>query len=139
MVTAKANRTAIIRRLVTSESDGSSSAARSGSSTASPAGIGPGSTGVAERLFQAQRGLTGSMWIVLLPGALPVLIVSLTLGTPTRRFQFVLVALISGMVALLLFATYQPEYPFSRGGAVPPETYETALDRYDEIDAHYTD
>ena len=92
-----------------------------------------------DRLFQAQRGLSDSMWTVLLPGAFLVLAVSLTLGTPTRRFQFVLVGLISGMVALMLFATYQLEYPFSRSGAVGPEAYETALERYDEIDAHYTD
>ncbi|GAB3646633.1 bestrophin-like domain [Glycomyces tarimensis] len=92
-----------------------------------------------DRLFQAQRGLSGSMWSVLLPGALLVLIVSLTLGTPTRRFQYVLVGLISGMVALMLFATYELEYPFSRGGAVGPDAFETALERFDEIDAHYTD
>ncbi|WP_026929078.1 DUF4239 domain-containing protein [Glycomyces tenuis] len=92
-----------------------------------------------ERLLQAQRGLSGPMWTVLLAGALLVFGVSLTLGTPTRRFQFVLVGLISGMVALMLAATYQLEYPFSRGEAIEPDAYETALDRYDEIDAHYTD
>ncbi len=42
------------------------------------------------------------------------------------------------MVALMLFATYQLEYPFSRGEAVDAAAYETALDRYDEIDAQYT-
>lgn len=92
-----------------------------------------------DRLIQAQRGLSGPMWTVLLAGALLVLIVSLTLGTPTRRFQFVLVGLISGMVALMLSATYQLEYPFSRGDAIEPAAYETALDRYGEIDEHYTD
>jgi hypothetical protein len=92
-----------------------------------------------ERLFQAQRGLSGAMWTVLIPGALLVFGVMLTLGTPTRRYQFVLVGLISGMVALMLFATYQLEYPFSRGGAVEPVAYETALERYDAINAHYSD
>lgn len=91
-----------------------------------------------ERLFQAQRGLTGAMWTVLVPGALLVFAVMLTLGTPTRRYQFVLVGLISGMVALMLFATYQLEYPFSRGGATDPVAYETAVERYDVIDAQYT-
>ncbi|HEU5128923.1 MAG TPA: hypothetical protein VFU12_13115 [Glycomyces sp.] len=91
-----------------------------------------------ERVLQAQRGLSGPMWTVLLPGALLVLLVSLTLGTPTRRFQYLFVGLISGMVALMLFATYQLEYPFSRGEAVDAAAYETALDRYDEIDAQYT-
>lgn len=92
-----------------------------------------------DRTLQAQRGLSGPMWAVLLAGALLVLVVSLTLGTPTRRFQFVLVGLISGMVALMLFATYQLEYPFSRGEAVQADAYHSAMDRYDEIDAHYTD
>ncbi|WP_166659620.1 DUF4239 domain-containing protein [Glycomyces sp. NRRL B-16210] len=91
-----------------------------------------------ERLFQAQRGLTGAMWTVLVPGALLVFAVMLTLGTPTRRYQFVLVGLISGMVALMLFATYQLEYPFSRGGEADPVAYETAVERYDVIDAQYT-
>ncbi|HEX2145512.1 MAG TPA: hypothetical protein VHG10_13495 [Glycomyces sp.] len=91
-----------------------------------------------ERLFLAEQGLTGAMWTVLVPGALLVFAVMLTLGTPTRRYQFVLVGLISGMVALMLFATYQLEYPFSRALATDPVAYETAIERYDAIDAHYT-
>ncbi|MEU6859671.1 hypothetical protein AB0B28_12465 [Glycomyces sp. NPDC046736] len=92
----------------------------------------------ADRLFQAQRGLGPVMWTVLVPGALLVFAVMLTLGTPTRKYQFVLVGLISGMVALMLFAAYQLEYPFSRGEATEPVAYETALERYDVIDAQYT-
>ncbi|THV31458.1 DUF4239 domain-containing protein [Glycomyces paridis] len=91
-----------------------------------------------DRLFQAQRGLGPTMWTVLVPGALLVFAVMLTLGTPTRKYQFVLVGLISGMVALMLFAAYQLEYPFSRSGASDPVPYETAIERYDVIDAQYT-
>ncbi|MEV3935046.1 hypothetical protein AB0K52_03550 [Glycomyces sp. NPDC049804] len=91
-----------------------------------------------DRLFTAQRGLGPVMWTVLVPGALLVFAVMLTLGTPTRKYQFVLVGLISGMVALMLFAAYQLEYPFSRGGATEPAAYETAIERYDIIDAEYS-
>ena len=90
-----------------------------------------------ERVFQAQQGLTGAMWTVLVPGALLVFAVMLTLGTPTRLYQYIVVGLISGMVALMLFATYQLEFPFSRGGAIEPTAYQTALDRFDAIDAEY--
>ncbi|GAB3236115.1 hypothetical protein GCM10027447_34200 [Glycomyces halotolerans] len=92
-----------------------------------------------ERLFQARNGLSGAMWTVLVPGALLVFAVMLTLGTPTRVYQFVLVGLVSGMVALMLFATYQLEFPFSRGGAVEATAYETAMERYDAIDRHYSE
>lgn len=91
-----------------------------------------------DRLFQAQRGLGPVMWTVLVPGALLVFAVMLTLGTPTRKYQFVLVGLISGMVALMLFAAYQLEYPFSRGEAADPVAYQTALERFDAIDDLYT-
>ncbi|THV43636.1 DUF4239 domain-containing protein [Glycomyces buryatensis] len=91
-----------------------------------------------ERIFQAQRGLTSSMWTVLVPGALLVFAVMLTLGTPTKRYKLVLVGLVSGMVVLMLFATYQLEFPFSRGGEVEPAAYQTALERFDAIDAQYT-
>lgn len=91
-----------------------------------------------DRLFTAQRGLGPVMWTVLVPGALLVFAVMLTLGTPTRKYQFVLVGLISGMVALMLFAAYQLEYPFSRGGATDPVAYETAIERFDIIDAKYS-
>jgi hypothetical protein len=91
-----------------------------------------------DRLFQAQRGLGPTMWTVLVPGALLVFAVMLTLGTPTRKYQFVLVGLISGMVALMLFAAFQLEYPFSRGGAIEPVAYETAIERFDVIDAEYS-
>jgi hypothetical protein len=90
-----------------------------------------------ERLFAAQSGLSAAMWTVLVPGAILVFAVMLTLGTPTRKYQFVLVGLISGMVALMLFATYQLEYPFSRSGATDPVAYETAIERFDAIDANY--
>lgn len=90
-----------------------------------------------ERLFAAQTGLSAAMWTVLVPGAILVFAVMLTLGTPTRKYQFVLVGLISGMVALMLFATYQLEYPFSRSGATDPVAYETAIARFDAIDANY--
>lgn len=88
-----------------------------------------------ERVFQAGQGLSGAMWTVLVPGALLVFAVMLTLGTPTRLYQFLVVGLISGMVALMLFATYQLEFPFSRGGAIEPVAYQTALERFDAIDA----
>jgi hypothetical protein len=91
-----------------------------------------------DRLFTAQRGLGPVMWTVLVPGALLVFAVMLTLGTPTRKYQFVLVGLISGMVALMLFAAYQLEYPFSRGGATEPVAYETAIERFDIIDAEHS-
>ncbi|WP_177155101.1 DUF4239 domain-containing protein [Glycomyces harbinensis] len=91
-----------------------------------------------ERLFQAQRGLGPVMWTVLVPGALLVFAVMLTLGTPTRKYQYVLVGLISGMVALMLFAAYQLEYPYSRSGATDPAAYEAAIDRFDVIDEQYT-
>ncbi|WP_307814441.1 hypothetical protein [Glycomyces sp. YM15] len=90
-----------------------------------------------ERLFAAQSGLSAAMWTVLVPGAVLVFAVMLTLGTPTRKYQFVLVGLISGMVALMLFATYQLEYPFSRSGATDPVAYETAIERFDSIDENY--
>jgi len=90
-----------------------------------------------ERLFAAQSGLSAAMWTVLVPGAVLVFAVMLTLGTPTRKYQFVLVGLISGMVALMLFATYQLEYPFSRSGATDPVAYQTAIERFDSIDANY--
>nr|WP_307792930.1 hypothetical protein [Glycomyces sp. NEAU-S30] len=90
-----------------------------------------------ERLFAAQSGLSAAMWTVLVPGAILVFAVMLTLGTPTRKYQFVLVGLVSGMVALMLFATYQLEYPFSRSGATDPVAYRIAIERFDAIDANY--
>jgi hypothetical protein len=91
-----------------------------------------------DRLLQAQRGLSAAMWTVLVPGAILVFAVMLTLGTPTRKYQYVLVGLISGMLALMLFATYQMEFPFSRSGAAEPVAYLTAMERFDAIDANYT-
>ncbi|WP_100448332.1 bestrophin-like domain [Glycomyces xiaoerkulensis] len=90
-----------------------------------------------ERLFNAGQGLSGAMWTVLVPGSLLVFAVMLTLGTPTRLYQFIVVGLISGMVALMLFATYQLEFPFSRGGAIEPTAYQTAIERFDAIDSDH--
>ncbi|WP_025274027.1 DUF4239 domain-containing protein [Haloglycomyces albus] len=90
-----------------------------------------------ERLFEAYRGLTPAMWTLLIIGAFVVMGVLLSLRTTNRRYQYFMAGTIAAMMTLLLFSVYNLEFPFSRGVALDAAPYETALDRFDQIDEEY--
>jgi hypothetical protein len=81
------------------------------------------------RLNASGNGVTEVVWFTLIAGCLLALALPLTFGGPRARAQVVIVATLAATMALLLFATYQLQNPFSGGAQVGPDAFRAALDR----------
>ncbi|GGK05451.1 membrane protein [Pilimelia anulata] len=80
-----------------------------------------------DRIAAAGEGLPGPLWLILLLGSL-VSVAFLYLFGLDRTFpNGLMMATVGAMLAVLLFVLYQVEYPFSRGLAVTPDAFRTAL------------
>ncbi|RRO19894.1 DUF4239 domain-containing protein [Saccharopolyspora rhizosphaerae] len=83
-----------------------------------------------ERLTRAvDRGVVAVVWFVLVVGSLACVLLPNLFGG-TRLFpHIVLVSTLAGALALLLFAIFQLQNPFSGGSRIEPEAFQWALDR----------
>jgi len=82
-----------------------------------------------QRLDAVNSGLPGVMWLVLLPGAMGCLLVSLLFPIEDVRFQSVLVAGLSGFLAMVLFVIISLDRPFRGAMAIPADSYELVRDQ----------
>lgn len=75
------------------------------------------------RLDAVNTGLPGVMWFVLLPGAMGCLLLSVFFRIEDVRFQAVLIAGLSGFVAMVLFVIISLDRPFQGDMAVTADSY----------------
>ncbi|MDA3648414.1 DUF4239 domain-containing protein [Saccharopolyspora indica] len=83
-----------------------------------------------ERLTRAfDRGVVAVVWFVLILGSVVCVLLPNLFGG-TRLFpHIVLVSTLAGALALLLFAIFQLQNPFSGGSRIGPEAFTWALER----------
>lgn len=81
------------------------------------------------RLDAVNSGLPGVMWFVLLPGAMGCLLFSLFFPIEEPQFQAVLVAGVSGFVAMVLFVIISLDRPFHGAMAIPADSYQLVHDQ----------
>ncbi|MEV0698331.1 hypothetical protein AB0I53_10465 [Saccharopolyspora sp. NPDC050389] len=83
-----------------------------------------------ERLTRAfDRGVVAVVWLVLILGSVVCVLLPNLFGG-TRLFpHIVLVSTLAGALALLLFAIFQLQNPFSGGSRIGPDAFMWALDR----------
>ena len=89
------------------------------------------------RLTQARRarldavhiGLPGVMWFVLLPGAMGCVILCLFFPIEDVRLQAILVAALSGFLAMVLFVIVSLDHPFRGPMAVTADSYQLVYDQ----------
>jgi Protein of unknown function (DUF4239) len=82
-----------------------------------------------QRLDAVDTALPGVMWFVLLPGAMGCLLLSLFLRVEDARFQAILVAGLSGFVAMVLFVIISLDRPFRGAMAIPADSYQLVHDQ----------
>lgn len=83
-----------------------------------------------ERLNTATSGGVNSVvWFALLIGAAMAVALPILFGGPKPATHILIVAILAGTMALLLFATQQLQNPYGGGAQVSPAAFETALDR----------
>jgi hypothetical protein len=81
------------------------------------------------RLDAVNTGLPGVMWFVLLPGAMGCLLLSLFFPIEDVRSQAILVAGLSGFVAMVLFVIVSLDRPFQGAMAIPADSYQLVRDQ----------
>ena len=82
-----------------------------------------------QRLDAVNSGLPGVMWVVLLPGAMGCLLLSLFFPIEEPHFQAVLVAGLAGFVAMVLFVIISLDRPFHGAMAIPPASYQLVYEQ----------
>ncbi|MGX7827184.1 hypothetical protein ACTG9Q_19055 [Actinokineospora sp. 24-640] len=69
------------------------------------------------------------MWFALGTGSLMTIALPLMFGGPRRIAHIIIVSVLAGTMALLLFATYQLQNPYGGGAALAPDAFESAIAR----------
>lgn len=83
-----------------------------------------------ERLNTATSGGVNSVvWFALLVGAAMAVALPILFGGPKPATHILIVSILAGTMALLLFATQQLQNPYGGGAQVSPAAFESALDR----------
>jgi hypothetical protein len=81
------------------------------------------------RLDAVNSGLPGVMWFVLLPGAMGCLLLSLLFPVEDVRYQVILVAGLSGFVAMVLFVIISLDRPLQGAMAISADSYQLIHDQ----------
>lgn len=74
-------------------------------------------------------GVSTVMWFALLAGSVMSVALPLMFGGPRKITHIVIVSILAGALALLLFATHQLQNPYGGGAQVSPEAFMSALAR----------
>jgi hypothetical protein len=83
-----------------------------------------------ERLNTATGGGVNSVvWFALVAGAIMAVALPLLFGGPKPATHILIVSILAGTMALLLFATQQLQNPYGGGAQVGPAAFESAMER----------
>jgi hypothetical protein len=80
------------------------------------------------RLAAADAGLPKVMWLAIIVGDVLTLANALMFGVKGSGEYLAIVAMLSAMSALMLFAVYELEFPFQRGESVTVEVFSSVVD-----------
>ncbi len=79
------------------------------------------------RLLESRRGIPTILWIVLVAGGILTVAYTFLFGTQALWLHRVAVAALAMLIALILYAIYQIQYPFTGDVRVEPEAFEQVL------------
>jgi hypothetical protein len=83
-----------------------------------------------DRLVEAQEGIPGILWTVLLTGAIVTVGFTYLFGMDSNTTHTLMVAALALMIGLILFTLGSLEYPFSGVVRLGPEAFELVLERF---------
>ncbi len=75
------------------------------------------------------EGVTAVVWFALIAGSLMSISLPLMFGGPRPFAHIIIVSVLAGTLALLLFATAQLQNPYGGGSAIQPDAFEAAIAR----------
>lgn len=88
-----------------------------------------------ERIAASSKNLPGSLWLVLVVGAMITVGFTLLLPVRTVWAQGLMVSSLAAMTALMLFVTLSLDLPFSGDLAVEPTAMRSAIHEFGDFDA----
>lgn len=88
------------------------------------------------RLLASRDGVPGPMWMVLIAGGVATMLFTYFFGVEKFANQAAMTALLAATVALVLFIICALNYPFSGDLSIGPDAMRSALERFDDIEAH---
>ena len=83
------------------------------------------------RLVEAEEGIPAVLWAVLGFGGIVTVGFTYLFGLENTWSHRLMVAAVSGLIALVLFTIGNLEYPFSGGTRIGPEAFELVRDRFE--------
>jgi len=83
------------------------------------------------RLVQAEEGMPGVLWAVLVFGAVVAIGFTYLFGLRNSWAHRLMVMSLTAVIALVLFTIGVMEYPFSGGVGIHPEAFELILERFE--------
>lgn len=83
-----------------------------------------------DRLVQAEGGLLGVMWGVLIGGALLTVLFPCAFGVENGLLHALIIATLAATLGLLLFLTYELNHPFRGDVHVQPDGFERLLEQF---------
>jgi hypothetical protein len=84
------------------------------------------------RLVEAEEGIPAVLWAVLGFGGIVTVGFTYLFGLENTWSHRLMVAAVSGLIALVLFTIGNLEYPFSGGTRIGPEAFELVRDRFEK-------
>lgn len=82
-----------------------------------------------QRIDAVEGGLSGVMWAVIWVGAIISIGVAYLFNLQDPKIHAVLVALMAGFLAMVLFMIVINDKPFFGSDSIPPDSYKLILDR----------
>ncbi len=84
-------------------------------------------TGRQQRLNLSRQNLSGMMWFVMIAGGVFTVALSYLFGVDSRPAHLIMVVSLVGTIGLLLYASYQLQYPFGPATDLGPDAMASAL------------
>jgi uncharacterized protein (DUF983 family) len=83
------------------------------------------------RLVVAEEGLPTVLWVVLIVGGIVVVGFAYLFGMENTEAHALMVILLAGVIALVLFTIAAMDHPFTGAARVGPEAFELVLERFE--------
>jgi hypothetical protein len=84
-----------------------------------------------ERLLDAEEGLPAILWVVLFVGGVEVVGFTYLFGLQSTTVHVLMVALLTLIIALVLFTVAALDYPFKGDVRISPDAFEQVLERFE--------
>jgi hypothetical protein len=83
-----------------------------------------------DRLVEAEQGIPGILWVVLVTGAIITVGFTYLFGLDDTTTHTLMVALLALIIGLVLFTIGSLEYPFRGDVRLGPDAFELVLERF---------